>query len=667
MATEIQLANGATEGGEVLDATNPSSNFWMWGPYCVALLVTRVLVLRAMQNASRSKRAEQTRITKKPVITEKQHKRESVWPIGFTLDTVLTGIFFYFQIFSPVMPILSMWGIVLQLVIHCTIVEFIYYWLHRALHWKWIFKQWHQYHHASVNTEPTTGFSFEIGERLTYIALFAITPVLTAYLGYQSWFAFAFHQVWFDIMNEIGHINFEFFPVWFMDSPLSLFWYTPSYHSIHHTRFKKNYSLFMPWPDMVFGTADMSRTYDTFHKALKSQDSDECNVRKELRPTLNDFTPKDFAFILHPSFVGSYLHSRYIVPSTDLSQSKFEGVPWRFFWTWPILCAKYIYLSFFDSIGYHLEDKFKWDVGSAQKRELSGETYVLCHPGMDYFMPFKYAQINRRIGNSILCAQKRKTRVIGLAALNKAEWLNHGGVDIINALGDRLEEGTVVTHGDTLTAAVVMHWGLNLRERNFWRHSAFIIGATSKIGRAIALGLAARHIPVLMFTQSKPRFEYIKNEAGENGIYLTQATTLAEGRDSDLWITGKFKPQGKELLDGIPQGSTVLNFAVPDPLTPALVKTRPDILHIDGGYLGFDTAKTSMEFSMLLPQGKIYACMAGCVTHAAAGYTEHEIGPVDMDKIDEVWDKAMEIGFKLPEPSSFGQEIQLPKFRIEEV
>jgi hypothetical protein len=36
-------------------------------------------------------------------------------------------------------------------------VEFLYYWLHRALHHHYLYSRYHSHHHSSIVTEPITG------------------------------------------------------------------------------------------------------------------------------------------------------------------------------------------------------------------------------------------------------------------------------------------------------------------------------------------------------------------------------------------------------------------------------------------------------------------------------------------------------------------------------
>lgn len=650
------------------------ANDWVqWGAFVGSLTAARVATLLYCQSVSHSSEAaKKKRITERPVINDKQNRKESVWPIGFALDFVVLMAVYAVGCLAD-MAVWDIRGVLCQLIIHCTFVEFVYYWLHRALHSQWLYKNVHSYHHASVNTQPTTALSFEIGERLAYTALFSVTPIATYYLGYQSYLTLAMHLLWFDLNNAMGHCNFEIMPRWFMESPFALVWYTPSYHSIHHTRFKRNYALFMPWTDLVFGTADMAKTRDVMHAAIDRHENLLQRVSKYDNHKVMEhgtFEPKDFAFVAHGLDVYSFNCVEKVNPFTGANFHGKRYDPKWYDYRWlPFAFCHYVWSSYFSSIPYLIDGEFHRDINVAEggKRRLRGSTYVLRNAAYDYFVPWKYKTLNERVALAVLDAQRRNTRVVGLAALNKAEWLNHGGVDTLELIKDYLKPGTWITHGDTLTAAAVLHLILDLRDRNFWRRDVFMIGATSKIGRALSLGLVRRGIPVRMFTASQERFEYIQREAGTDGHLLTRSSDLADGASCDLWVTGKYKPQGKELLDALPRNVTVCNFAVPDPLNAKILRARPDVLHLDGGYLAFDPNDTNMKFTHLLPAGIMYACMAGCVVHAAMGLEEHEIGPVDMDRLDLTWNKAMEYGFTLPPPTSFNKPVDVPERRFEEV
>jgi sterol desaturase/sphingolipid hydroxylase (fatty acid hydroxylase superfamily) len=58
-------------------------------------------------------------------------------------------------------------------------------------------------------------------------------------------------------LGACAHRLFEAFP------PLKYLLYTPSYHSLHHSRVHTNFCLFMPFYDYVYGTA--SPESDSLH------------------------------------------------------------------------------------------------------------------------------------------------------------------------------------------------------------------------------------------------------------------------------------------------------------------------------------------------------------------------------------------------------------------
>jgi len=119
-------------------------------------------------------------------------------------------------------------------------------------------------------------------------------------------------------------------------------------------------------------------------------------------------------------------------------------------------------------------------------------------------------------------------------------------------------------------------------------------------------------------------------------------------------------PRGKELVNAIPYNATVVNFAVPDPLSPALMKNRPDVLHLDSGLLAYDSKAMSPDFTWLLPKCVIYACLGGAVVHSLLGIEDHEVGPVKIDDMEVYWNAAKKFGFGIPPPSSFYTPITMP-------
>ena len=142
---------------------------------------------------------------------------------------------------------------------------------------------------------------------------------------------------------------------------------------------------------------------------------------------------------------------------------------------------------------------------------------------VQYFLPFAAKGINRQIEEAILRADRLGVKVISLAALNKVtpllslflsfnsqthphsnigetfllqnEALNGGGAIFVKKHPNLKVR---VVHGNTLTAAVI------LRELPQDVTEVFLTGATSKLGRAIALYLCRKGVRVLVSLHQRP-------------------------------------------------------------------------------------------------------------------------------------------------------------------
>ncbi|RVW20789.1 Protein ECERIFERUM 1 [Vitis vinifera] len=189
-----------------------------------------------------------------------QVDRESNWDD----QILLNGILFYvvYMILPGVahMPLWRTDGVLLTILLHMGPVEFLYYWLHRALHHHYLYSRYHSHHHSSIVTEPITSVIHPFAEHLAYFLLFLI-PLLAGFFMRKSSMAALFGYIsYIDFMNNMGHCNFELIPkmLFSIFPPLKYLMYTPSYHSLHHTQFRTNYSLFMPIYDYIYGTMDRS-------------------------------------------------------------------------------------------------------------------------------------------------------------------------------------------------------------------------------------------------------------------------------------------------------------------------------------------------------------------------------------------------------------------------
>jgi len=403
----------------------------------------------------------------------------------------------------------------------------------------------------------------------------------------------------------------------------------------------------MPWCDILFGSAVYKET--SSNSLLPTHAKTERKI--------------DFVLLVHAGYMTSILYSFSVhptlVPLMKLYH-KYQHQPWMYFF-YPYLIILSTYWAYFNK-GFHNEENFDFILNKKDTpyKPALGSTWIVRNLGAHYLFKSCKKIITKRIENAVLEAQEQGIKVVGLGNFNKAEWINHGGLDIVKNLGNKLH-GTYISHGDTLSAAVVYQYAIWLKENNYWNKAVFVTGSTSKIGRALCLQLIKKGIKVYMYTQCRPRFDEIAEEADPSIRHLLVfCDDLSMGKDCDLWFTGKMIPRGNELINAIPKHSTIVNFAVPDPLTPQLMSKRPDLLHVDSGLLQYDTKVMDPKFTWLLPQGTIYACLGGCIVHSVLGIQDHEVGPVVIEDMDKYWNAALEMGFSIPPHSSFYSPIVMP-------
>ena len=125
-----------------------------------------------------------------------------------------------------------------------------FYWTHRLLHTRWLFRQIHGVHHRSRNPSPWAALSFHPVEALIHgMALPIVLIVLP--LNLYVVLAFAIHQI---VRNTHGHAGIETLPRGFARHWLGGRFVTTTHHHLHHETSKGNYGLWFTWWDRLCGT-----------------------------------------------------------------------------------------------------------------------------------------------------------------------------------------------------------------------------------------------------------------------------------------------------------------------------------------------------------------------------------------------------------------------------
>ena len=135
-----------------------------------------------------------------------------------------------------------------------------FYFTHRLMHTRWMFRHVHGVHHRSREPSPWAAYAMHPVEALVNggvpLLALAVVPVQEQVLG-----LFVLHQV---LRNVHGHAAVESLPRGFARH---WFWgrfTSTTHHHLHHETAQGNYGLWFTWWDRVFGTerADYLKRFD---------------------------------------------------------------------------------------------------------------------------------------------------------------------------------------------------------------------------------------------------------------------------------------------------------------------------------------------------------------------------------------------------------------------
>ena len=143
-----------------------------------------------------------------------------------------------------------------------------FYWIHRAMHSKRLFRATHLHHHKSRTPTPWTAYSFTTIEAVLEVAFVPIFLLITSQLGI-AYAAFAilffiWHQM---IRNVMAHAGSELFPAGWVDNRWTDWISTTTHHDLHHSS-GHNYGFYFTFWDRWMGT-EHPRYKEEFRKNAK--------------------------------------------------------------------------------------------------------------------------------------------------------------------------------------------------------------------------------------------------------------------------------------------------------------------------------------------------------------------------------------------------------------
>ncbi|KAI3949352.1 hypothetical protein MKW98_023289 [Papaver atlanticum] len=594
------------------------------------LLLWRIFHAQVWTSYARFKTAKaKNRIIDKPIEFE-QVDRENNWDDNI----ILNGVLFYLgckwvpaaSMENSPMPFWRTDGVVTTILIHMELYIIISF-THR----------YHSHHHSSIATEPVTSVIHPFGELVSYFVLFFI-PILTVILtGTASIVAIVGYITYVDFMNYLGHCNvqlvpssvFRFFPF------LKYLFYTPSFHSLHHTQFRTNYSLFMPIYDYVYGTMDIS--CDELYTA---------SLRK------SDKQP-DVVHLAHPTTLGSVyymrlglasLASRPYNPSTTSTK-------WYLMLAWP---STYMWKVLFGYISSFVVERNSFD-GRLNLQTWVVPKYltkIIWWLLLQYKLTSERKKINVLIQKAILEAEKAGVKVISLGLSNQDEELNKNGEAYI---AKHPNMKIRVVDGSSLTVALVVN-NISKIIPHGASKQVTMRGKFTKVAYTIAFILCQRGYQVIVTCMDE--FEMLrmkfKSMMMENTMSLTSdissnliLSTTTNHAHNQVWLVGDgFSDDDQR---NAPAGTSFIPFMQVPPWIGSLKPMRKDCI-----YFNTPAMTVPPEIQKIhscedwLPRRVMSTSRIAGIVYALENWGWHECGSnssITLEDVEKIWVASLRHGF----------------------
>lgn len=125
-----------------------------------------------------------------------------------------------------------------------------FYWMHRGLHTRALFRRAHLLHHKSRTPTPFAAYSFAPLEALAESLFLPVFLMLVPFHA-PVVAAFLLHQI---ARNVMGHAGHELLWSGFTRHPATGWLTTTTHHDMHHSEGRYNYGLYFTWWDRMLGT-----------------------------------------------------------------------------------------------------------------------------------------------------------------------------------------------------------------------------------------------------------------------------------------------------------------------------------------------------------------------------------------------------------------------------
>ena len=148
-----------------------------------------------------------------------------------------------------------LWLALFQAAVMILVHDAYFYWSHRAMHSKRLFRAVHLHHHKSRVPTPFTAYSFSIWEAIIEAAFVPLFLLVTSLMGFAYAGLALLIFIWVQIArNVMQHAGVEIHPAGWVDSRWTDWISTTTHHDLHHSGGNHNFGFYFTWWDRWMGT-----------------------------------------------------------------------------------------------------------------------------------------------------------------------------------------------------------------------------------------------------------------------------------------------------------------------------------------------------------------------------------------------------------------------------
>lgn len=187
-------------------------------------------------------------------------KIEIIGEIGFsvisiTLYALFVTIIFntpliqYSKIYTKISDF-SIYYFIFTIALSIVLQDTWFYWTHRLIHNKHIFPYVHLVHHRFTNPTPFAAYAFHPAEAFVQALIFYLILFIIPVHPSAVFIAVNISL----LINAYGHLGYEIFPPYILNTFLFKIINSSVYHNMHHQNFYGNYGLYFRFWDKLMGT-----------------------------------------------------------------------------------------------------------------------------------------------------------------------------------------------------------------------------------------------------------------------------------------------------------------------------------------------------------------------------------------------------------------------------